>query len=206
VNALVKFVVGQWEQITGYMMDYDYYRSISYRDVNSYGYITDSGKQGGIGAFKNQHLRHSPNNLIVRDAVLAYLDDGTPIHNTINNCNDVHRFITVANVTGGAMRDNVEIGKVIRFYHSLNNTTPILRVRPNAQGNHNMVANTMGAMPLMNYPDDNAVPDDLDRWWYVKESYRLSVFCGIIKPDNAMVELLGIEKKDIKKYKVEVMQ
>ena len=205
VGALVKFIVSQWEKTTGYMMDYDYYRSISYRDVNNYGYITDSGKQGGIGVFKNQSLRYSPNNLIIRDAVLAYLDNKTPFNVTINKCKDVHRFITVANVTGGAMRNGVAIGKIIRFYHSLNNTTPILRVKPNSKDNHNMVANTMGAMPLMDYSDDNAIPDDLDRWWYIKESYRLSVFCGIIKPDNVMVETLGITKQELKKYEVEII-
>jgi len=166
VDAMVKW----WEDRTGYDMDYDHYKSIHYRDVNNYctHYVDDKIK--GIGIFCNKHVRHSPSNWIVRDAVFAYIKNGTSPYVTVEDCQDINLFLNVANVSGTAVKDGVIIGKVIRFYKSTETTTPIMPLKANKAGIFSKVPNSDNCRPLMDLPE--LLPDDIDYSYYTNETHR----------------------------------
>ena len=175
-RAWVDSVVNEWCTETGFVMDYNYYKSIHYRDVNNYfaHYEDDSVK--GIGIFAAESLDISPEYFIVRDALFEYVKDGTPIEETINNCDDIHMFVNLRKVSGGAHKDGEVIGKAVRWYHSIATGTAIHDVKSG-----NKVAGSQGGVPVMDYPEE--IPYDLDRQWYVNKAYKTMAVCGLLTED-----------------------
>jgi hypothetical protein len=102
-------IVKDWETRTGLETEATAYRAIYYRDVNSYVAIKDkdgSAKLKGAyaptvpvgGSWPN------PTGEICVDAVVAYLQHGTPLAQTITACKDIRKFVHVRNVKGGGVK------------------------------------------------------------------------------------------------------
>ena len=222
--------VNKWCDNTGFVMDYNYYKSIHYRDVNNYfaHYEDDSIK--GIGIFAAESLDISPEYFIVRDALFDYVKDGTPIEETINDCDDIHMFVNLRKVSGGAHKDGEEIGKAVRWYHSMASGSAIHDIKSG-----NKVAGSQNGVPVMDYPDE--LPYDVDRQWYIHKAYKTMAVCGLLTDNlvylchsasdavmissdenewvssiangdldvierDEFLKRVGIIKKDINKYKI----
>jgi len=162
-----------WQQTAGLELEFTDYRALHSRDVNSYIAVKPDGKVKTKGAFTDSGtlkgnarlaLSKNPSNQICTDAVIAHLTVGTPIEVTVRECHDVTKFLTVTNVTGGAHKDGVWLGKVIRFYYAENEHSAIRRI-----ANDNLVACTEGCKPLM-CMESKTIPKDLDYNWYIKEA------------------------------------
>lgn len=206
-------LVDWWCNQTGFVMDYNHYASISYRDVNNYFYIHKDGYTKGIGIFAGDGIRKSPENSIVRDAIFARVKDGVPIEDTIINSTDPFAFLTLRKATGGGMKDGEPIGNTIRWYHSLTSKTPIVSCKPNASGTHNQVAGSSCGVPLMNVTP-NVMPADIDYAWYINQAYVSVAHIGLVDVSvehardlgcNDWAEYLqeiGVTKQDIRKYKI----
>lgn len=210
-------LVEWWCNKTGFVMDYNHYQQISYRDVNNYFYKHQSGKIKGIGIFAGDGIRKSPANSIVRDAIFAFVDKGTPIHQTIEECTDPFAFLTLKKVTGGAFKGDELLGGTVRWYRSNATDTAIHYVKPNKSGTHNQVAGSENGMPLMNVTP-GVVPEDVDRDWYVNQAYQTMAQIGMF--DNPAVcksvtddfgvskadffDIIGVNKAMIKKYKINI--
>ena len=212
VDSLVKWWCGQ----TDFVMDYNHYAQISYRDVNNYFYIHQTGYVKGIGIFAGDGIRKSPDNSIVRDAIFAFAKDGIPVEKTVFECTDPFAFLTLRKVTGGAMKDGELLGGTVRWYRSDATTTAILSVKPNASGTHNQVAGSENGMPLMDVEPGN-MPPDIDYQWYIDEAYRVMAQIGIFSHDKYLNQMkldresrfefldsIGVNKAMIKKYNIEV--
>ena len=96
-------------------------------------------------------------------AVLKYLENGTPIEDTVRNCLDIRRFLTVRTVKGGAVKGEELLGRAIRWYYAKGETGTI-----NYKVNGNKVPRSDGAVPLMNLPDE--LPNNIDYDWYINEA------------------------------------
>lgn len=172
-----------WELQTGFATEETEYRSIHLRDVNSYvalavekgqikvklkGAFAPSGPglPGAAGQKKN------PNMDICTDAVVAYLKDGTPIEETIEWCTDPRRFLVVRRVTGGAMKDDMPIGKALRWYYSKDVIGGFVYAK-----NGNAVPESIGARLMMELTD--RVPADLDFDYYIREAYAILQDLGV---------------------------
>jgi hypothetical protein len=169
-NAMLKC----WELNTNFEFEQTQYRSYHARDVNNYFAVKLDGEVKAKGAYTergsalNSVLSKNPFNLIVLDAVKALLSKGTAIEETINGCKDVRRFVCVQNVRGGAHKDSLYLGRVVRWYYAQGEAGAIHYVTSG-----NQVPRSTGAKPLMELPADNELPADLDISYYINEAYSI---------------------------------
>lgn len=177
-------VIKQWEVDTGLSMERTHYSDIYSASVNSYLAFTLDGEVKKKGLYTEPGLGVSsskaPDRTICADAVIAFLKDFKPLHETIRGCKDIRRFITVKKVQGGAVKRRYSpiqlamvgsqnepfeqvpelsdyLGSAIRFVYKRGETLPI-----NYITSGNMVQLSMGAEPVMELPPDYAVPDWID--------------------------------------------
>ena len=118
------------------------------------------GRYAERGSAGNSRLSKNPENLICNDAILALIEKGTPIEQTIRECSDIRRFVTIRKVTGGARKSNIYLGKVIRWYYSTEMKGEINRATKGDK-----IPNTDAARPLMELP--STLPTDIDYERYI---------------------------------------
>ena len=163
-------VVVQWEQMTGFNMEFTQYQAIYSRDVNNYLAVKSDGVKGK-GIFAESGLMKNPAAEICYEAIKENALHHTPIEQYIRDCTDVTRFLVVRTVRGGAIKDGVEVGKVIRWYYSTQTDTPITY-----KTSGNKVPKSEGGMPLMDLPDE--LPSDIDYDWYIRNTREIMESCA----------------------------
>lgn len=183
-----------WECETGLVTEEVGYRSLHSRDVNNYIAITTDGyaKTKGIFAPSGRGLpaasglKKNPDADICSTAVINYLLDGKPIEETIDECGDVRQFIRIRREKGGAGYtstvdeefDDDYVGKAVRWYYAVDERGFFY-----SRVTQGRVAGTSGARPLMELPENNELPDDIDIDWYVREAYNRLYDIGVDCPD-----------------------
>ncbi len=157
------YIVWEWEHLTGFETEATQYRALYSASVNSYIAIKTDGHYKAKGPFAPAGLQKNPTNEIVTEAVVAFLRHGTPVEQTIRQCNDVTKFVTVRTVKGGALdQAGNYLGKAIRWYYARGVTGPLTY-----KINGYTVPRSEGAKPLMDLPP--AFPTDIDFDWYIRE-------------------------------------
>lgn len=192
-RAIFEALIYEWEWATGLQTEETVYRSIHFRDVNSYVALAEK-KDGTIEVkTKGQYakcgpgqpaamgLKKAPDAQIASDAVVAFLKDGTPVEKTVRSNTDVRNFVVVKRVDGGCEFDGEFMGKAMRWYYSTE-----VRSQLRSLSTGKAVADSMGARPLMVLPDDNAIPDDLNIDWYIREAYARLEDAGVPVVDPAL--------------------
>lgn len=198
-------IIAMWEQITGFETEETRYKAIFSRDVNNYFAVKDltdesekdkqkrlksrylnerlgvkvKGAYSEVGSALNSVLSKNAENLVCSDAVLNMLTQGIPVRETIEACKDIRRFTTVRRVNGGAEKNGIFIGKVIRWYHAENCPGQIRYIT-----NGNAVGKSEGAKPLMDLP--LAFPNDIDFDYYVNEANEILYDVGFKKRPNSL--------------------
>lgn len=166
-----------WEIETGFNMEFTQYLAIYSQSVNSYLALKAPAKGETKlkwkrkGDYAERGLSQSGNGQVCIEAVMAYLERGIPIRETIEGCTDFLKFTNFQQVKGGAYKDGQYLGKVVRWYYSTKTDTTIV----NSKGNN--VPLTKGAMPAMDLPDK--FPSDIDYDWYVREAYSMLDRLGV---------------------------
>lgn len=165
-NAIVK----QWEKDTGFATEETRYKATFSRDINNYFAIYETPQKGKLFKAKGAYGPTAPKKNAVTEicsnAAIEYLIHGTPINHTIRNCRDITKFTSMRAVRGGAVKDGIFLGKLIRWYYSAGETSEIIYALTG-----NKVARTDGAKPLMNLPKE--FPEDVNYEWYETEAYRI---------------------------------
>ena len=83
----------KWEQITGFELEYAYYKKYIRRDVNSYIAQYQNGKVKEKGAFvRDTPLQKGVDSIIIPIALQEFFLKGTPIRDTIMNHDKIHDF------------------------------------------------------------------------------------------------------------------
>lgn len=165
-------VIAAWERATGFETEETEYRAVYSRDVNNYLALKTDGKWKTKGIYSergsalNSVLSKNPETLICSDAVQAFIGSGTPIDKTIKSCTDIRRFVAVRKVKGGAEKDGIYLGQVIRWYYAAGETGCI-----GYSVNGNKVPKSEGAKPLMDLP--NELPADIDFDRYIAEAEEM---------------------------------
>ncbi|QYC96787.1 putative DNA polymerase B [Stenotrophomonas phage BUCT626] len=115
--------IKEWERRTKYEMEGTRYMGLYSRDVNNYFAVkakfckekgdfipvVDGAKTKGAyyNAMSSKNpsdqLKKNPTNIIVSEAVEAYLTTGKWVRETIEECQDIRKFVTVRSVKGGAV-------------------------------------------------------------------------------------------------------
>ena len=171
-------VILTWEGITGFQTEETRYRSMHCRDVNNYIAVKLDGecKTKGIyserGSALNSVLSKNPECLIISDALQALFAHNKPLAETIYQCANVRRFVSVRTVKGGAVKDGVYLGKAIRWYYAQGESGAI-----HYKDSGNKVPKSEGARPLMELPA--VFPADLDYTYYIKEAEEALFDLGV---------------------------
>ena len=124
-------------------------------------------------------LKKNPAAEIAAHAAVQLIVAGTPVEQTIGECQDIRKFLVVRRVTGGAQRDGELIGKTLRWYYGTRKAGPLRYAL-----NDKVVGRSDGAEVMLELPEDYACPADLDRAWYVREAYAIlqDIGYGAIDP------------------------
>lgn len=168
----MKQMISQWEKDTLYEMEYTHYKSIHSRDVNNYYACKTDNKIKRKGAYGQEALSKNPHNMVCSDAVVRYLLDGTPTEEYLKSCKDIRKFLTVRNVTGGAIKDGTYLGKTVRFYHSVSTSTGLLYAKSG-----NAVPTSENCRPIIKLTKE--FPIDVDLAWYVLECKSILKDIGV---------------------------
>lgn len=161
------------ELFTGLETESTRYKAIYSRDVNNYLAFKEAGGHKAKGAYAPAGLQKNPSNVICVEAVVAFIEKGTRIPDTVTGCKDVRKFVTIRKVAGGATKNGVFLGKAIRWYYATGETGTIHYKPKEGQEIGNTVARSEGARPLMELPEDYSLPADIDFGWYTDEAYRI---------------------------------
>jgi len=174
-------MVSEWCEKTGFMMDYEEYRSIHYQSISSYFYHHKAGYMSGIGFFAGDGIRKSPDMSIIRDSLFAYVKDGVDVCESVTGCKELEPYTILAGISGGGTQYGEPIGKLVRFYKSTEGET-IYRATPTKSGSYNKVSNSDGAMICNDIPSE--LPADIDYEYYIYECYRQMVKLSLISESN----------------------
>lgn len=170
-----------WQRVCQFEMEYTPYASVHSRDVNSY-YAIKREKDGTLkakrkGAYAPESLSTTPSANVCANAVEAFLTKGTPIEDFIKGCNNVYDFVTVRNVTGGAVWKDKYLGKVVRYYYGSDYDECILYAQSGKR-----VPSSDGAVPLMDC--DGSLPDDINYAEYVHRANDILKDIGVTPREN----------------------
>jgi hypothetical protein len=168
---LMKVLVKEWERVTGFMMEDTLYKSVHKRDVNNYLAVKESGEVTSKGIFKEAGLQKNPTNQICYEAFKKFVCTGKPIAETLWECRDISKFVSVRTVKGGAVKKSEDgqfeyLGKAIRWYYAKDTSGEIVYALTG-----NKVPKSEGVKPLMNLPDQ--FPEDIDYDRYYQEALDL---------------------------------
>lgn len=192
VTALVKKAdldkfdqtVKEWEAATGFEVERAEYKALYNSSVNSYiawkggdkfkvkGPAGNPWKDGDLRA----QMMKNPQMTILGEAVMQYIAHGTPFEETIRAATDPRQFVTIQKVNGGAQWRGHNLGRVVRFYWSLD-SDPISYIKTG-----NKVPRTDGARPAMELGE--ALWPDVDYKRYVREAKDLAVDLAVIKKEG----------------------
>ena len=172
IEAL-NLIIEKWEKHTGLKTEETRYAALYSRDVNNYIAVKENGSAKAKGVFGPTTLSKNPQNPICNEAVIAYLTKEVPVEDTVRNCRDITKFLTLRTVNGGAIKDGEKLGKAIRWYYAEGEKGAIHYVT-----NGNTVPRSEGAKPLMDLPD--RFPSDVDYEWYIRECKEILKDVGAV--------------------------
>lgn len=179
-QAAADGVVGTWELVTGFTTEQTLYKGLYARDVNNYIALKDGGgvklkgayAPAGIGPPTAGPTGKNPSTEICTEAAIKYLQDDTPVGETIRACQDVRKFVSIRTVKGGAVKDGKYLGRAVRWYYA-RGVAGAIEYKVNGY----KVPKTDGARPLMELPD--ALPSDVDFQWYEQEALNILSDIGV---------------------------
>lgn len=182
---LIDDICWEWEQLTGVKLAFDpIIKKIYQKDVNNYLFINEDGEIESKGAYVKK-LSPLDNDLpIVNKALREYMVNGTPVEDTINNCDELIQFQKIVKLSSKYARVEWNGFKYTNKCYRVFATTyrecgSICKVKPH-KGNAEKFANT----PEYCYLENGDIKDKktfshLDRQWYIDLAHeRLRQFGG----------------------------
>ncbi len=178
-------ILKEWENITGMLLEKNFYKKIWIRDVNNYIALKENGGVKKIGAYKDNlewHQNHS--SLVVQKAVEAYLIKNIPIEETILNHNKPFDFMLNYKASRGiklVLEENTKTKKeyeslqnTIRYYISTNGKA-LKKILPPLKNNNEerIIGINVGFLVGICNDSKNFNFKNLNYDWYIKEAYKL---------------------------------
>lgn len=164
-------IVWEWEQRTGMRMEFSFYTKVFQKDVNNYLLVGADGKTKTKGAYTKNLSKLDYDLPIINKAMVEFMVNGTPVEQTIRECDELIMFQKIVKLTG--KYDYVEHNgkrydfKCYRVFASnRRNDGQILKCK--GKDKKDKFGNTPDNCFIQN--DDikgHKVPGILDRQWYV---------------------------------------
>lgn len=176
-------IMAAWCEVTGLKTEKTRYKALYSRDINNYIAVKEDNTCKFKGAFSNPwaspkeaifRFHKNPTTTICIEAVAAMLTDNVPVQKTITECKDVCKFVAIQDVKGGAEKDGVALGKVVRWYYAKGQKGVISRV-----SSGHTVPKTEGAKPMMDLAPE--LPTDVDYDWYIESAVEMLYSIGFYR-------------------------
>lgn len=183
---LIDDIAYEWEQRTGLQLEFDEYRKVFQKDVNNYIVVDANGNFKSKGAYVKKLSNLDNGDFpIINEALKEYMVHGTPVEQTINNCDELKQFQLISKISSKydcIMHGTKRIKeKCIRVFASTDE---------NDAGVKKIHATTGRPAKLQNSPDhcfiwndevnSVKVPSKLDKQWYIDKAIgRLKDF-GVV--------------------------
>lgn len=99
---IIDDIVAEWESRTGMKMEFDtFFGEIFQKDVNNYLIVDrETGAVKSKGAYVKKLSVIDYNLPIVNEALTEFMINGTPVEETVNNCNSMHKFQQIVALQG----------------------------------------------------------------------------------------------------------
>ena len=175
----------EWEQLTGVKLAFDpIITKIYQKDVNNYLFINEDGEVEAKGAYVKKLNPLDYDLPIVNKAMREYMINGTPVEETINNCDELIQFQKIVKLSSKYARVEWNgqqfTNKCYRvFATTYKNYGNICKIKTN-KANAEKFANT----PYWCYVENGDIRgkktfNHLDRQWYIDLAHeRLRQFGG----------------------------
>ncbi len=92
-------IVWEWEQRTGMRMGFDIYTKVFQKDVNNYLLVAPDGHTKTKGAYTKSLNKVDYDLPIINKAMVDYMTRGTPVEETIEECDDLIMFQKVVTLS-----------------------------------------------------------------------------------------------------------
>ena len=191
----VHAITDEWQHRTGFDLEEDEIVQLAQKDVNNYVEVQTNGKakaKGGFlvrgvaqaGAFKINN-----NACIIATALQEFLVHGTPVEETIMNCDDIFQFQLIAKA-GNKYKESywlvdgepVPVQKNNRVYASKDHKYGKL-FKVKAEDDSEAKIESLPEHCIIDN-DNHLTIDDVDKTWYIAEAQkRVNKFMGI-KPEK----------------------
>lgn len=176
----VEALVHEWENLTGFTMEFDNVPMFFQRDVNNYIECTDNPKKPyklkGKWANQAEESMANLNAPITHEAILNYYTKGIPVEQTINECDDVFKFCFTAKTGFTYTKTYHYIDNEPRLTNKINRVVATTNPRYGTLKKWKMCEDgkprldKIGEIPerclLLN--EELKMPDSLDREWYIQ--------------------------------------
>lgn len=96
---LVDDICYEWEKRTGLSLEFTEWEKVFQKDVNNYVLVSPDGKVKTKGAYVKSLNKLDYNLPILNTALKEFFVNGTPVEETINNCNDLYEFQLIAKLS-----------------------------------------------------------------------------------------------------------
>lgn len=188
----VDSICDEWSKRTGFELETDEISEVWAKDVNNLLFIQPDGHVKKVGSYLNYGIStkgaFSINNnyTIVVDALIDYLIKGTPVEETIANCDNILKFQIIAK-TGDKYHS--------AYYQSYGEKLPVQkvnRVYATSDKNYGTIRKSSDTedKKIENIPlhcvidnDNKLTINDIDKTWYVRfAKKRVNDFLGIEPP------------------------
>lgn len=172
-----------WQRVTQFELEETRYSAMYSANVNNYLAVKEGAESISDikrkGWYEKAGLTKNPTNEICSEAILQYLLDGTPFEETITNCTDFKKFISVRAVKGGGVyvegNDVTYLGKAVRWYYKKDCRGQMVYAKSG-----NKVATSDGGHPCMVLPEK--IPEDIDYDRYLERTIELFEAAGGVYP------------------------
>lgn len=183
----VQEVVQAFSERSNLTFEYTPYKTLAMKDVNNYLAVSPGGKVKSRGIYAvvetstdgaivyKPNLGKNPTAPVCTKAVAVWLRDGIPFEKTIHETKDIREFISVRGISGGGKQGDEFLGRVARWYQSIDTKIQPITYGPGKKEGHK-VAKTEGGRACMILP--LALPIDLDYNWYHKEAINIAINLG----------------------------
>lgn len=192
-------VCKKWEDLTKFTLEHDNYNKLIIDSVNHYIGIYDTGKIKRKGSFyiwedyeKFKEYHKNASATIIPEAINEYFVNGTPVSDTINNCNDIYKFLYGVKKTKAFSFVILQTDKFRRVSYSNKINDRVLRYYACTEnwdaekhfsgslyklwndGRLTALQKDTTVRPLQSIKQWDATKyTDINRQWYIDEAYKI---------------------------------
>jgi hypothetical protein len=191
----VHAITDEWQQRTGFDLEEDEIVQLAQKDVNNYVEVQTNGKAKAKGGFLVRGIAQAGafkvnnNACIIATALQEFLVHGTPVEETIMNCDDIFQFQLIAKA-GNKYKESywlvdgepLPVQKNNRVYASKDpKYGKLFKVK--AEDDSEARIESLPEHCIIDN-DNHLTIDDVDKTWYIAEAQkRVNKFMGI-KPEK----------------------